>query len=145
MIILFCGAEKNKLALIDSTVLFVFFPHVTFITPGKKTDIQHLTSPTSFSHTGSGPCVSAGSTMILVVIRSRVGGGNRQESCEVIKGLSLASLNSLAPCWKKAYTELIALGRGVREGKRGREGGRETNRMCVYLVSGLAILVQTDS
>lgn len=100
-----CGQKK---AVIDS-ILF----QAAFITTGKKTDAQHLTSPTSFSHTGIGPCDSAGSTIILVVIHSRVGSGNRQESCEVIKRLSLASLNSLAPCWKKAYTELMALGRGV--------------------------------
>lgn len=115
--------------------------HVTLLTTG-KTDNQHLTSPTSFSHTGSGPHVSAGPTIILVVIRSRVGTGNRQESCGVIKGLSLASLNSLAPCWKRAYTELMGLGRGVKGvGGRAEESDRcETNRRCVYLLSGLALV-----
>lgn len=83
------------------------------------TDNQHLTSPTSLSHTGSGPHVSTGSTIILVVIHSTAGTENRQESCGVIKGLSLASLNSLATCWKRAYTELMALGRGVRARGKG--------------------------
>lgn len=106
-------------ALIDSSLL-----HVTLLTTGKAD--RHLTSLT-----GSGPHVSAGPTIILVVIRSRVGTVNRQESCGVIKGLSLASLDSLAPCWRRAYTELMGFGRGVREGGRG-EGGRcETNRLCM--------------
>lgn len=129
----------TSLVVIDSSLF-----HVTFLTTG-RTDSQHLTSPTSFSHTGSGPHVSAGPTIILVVIRSRVGTGNRQESCGVIKGLSLASLNSLAPCWRRAYTELMGLGREGRGEKEGRGPDGKKHRMCVYLVSGLAIPVRTYS
>ncbi|KAK2837641.1 hypothetical protein Q5P01_014853 [Channa striata] len=39
------------------------------------------------------------------------------ESCGAIKGLSLASPNSLAPRWKRAYTELMGLGRKKRRGE----------------------------
>lgn len=90
---------------------------MTFL-PAGRTDSQHLTSPPSFSLTGSGPHVSAGLAIILVAIHNRAGAWNRLQSCGVIKGLSLASLNSLAPCWRGAYAELMAFG-----GKREKEGG----------------------
>lgn len=89
--------------------------------PPCRRNRQHLTSPTPFSLTGSGPHVSAGLAIILVVIHNRAGAGNRLQSCGVIKGLSLASLNSLAPCWRGAYAELMAFGgRGKRREERGR-------------------------
>lgn len=96
--------------------------HVTFLTTG-MTDSQHLTSPSFLSHTGNGLHVSAGPTIILVVIHSRAGTGNRPECCGVIKGLSLASVNSLTLCWRRAYAELMGLRRreemGGWEGKPG--------------------------
>lgn len=105
--------------------------HVTLLTTG-RTDSQHLTSLTSFCHTGSGLHVSAGPTIILVVIHSRIGSGNRQESCGVIKGLSLASLNSLAPCWRRAYSELMGLGRGKRGKREEERGGEKLPNGCVF-------------
>lgn len=102
--------------------------HVTFLTTGRS-DSKHLTSPTSFSHRGSGPHVSAGPTIILVVNRSGVGTGNRPESCGLIKGLSLASLNSLAPCWRKAYTGMMGL-RGCGVGGSGWK--KKQNVWCIW-------------
>ena len=110
--------------------------HVTFFTTG-RTDSQQLTNPTSFSHTGSGPHVSAGLISISVVIHSGTGSGNRAESCRVIKGLSLASLNSLPPCWRGAYTELMGFG---EMGTEGNETKQEKNILCT---SGVCINVRS--
>lgn len=120
-------SHPQRLALIDPRIFF----HATFLTTG-RTDSQHLTRHTSFAHTGNGPHVSVGSTIILVVIRSRAGTGNRPESGGVIKGLSLAPLNSLALCWRKAYTELM----GLRKEERGGEGacGKKLNVWCTWHV-----------
>lgn len=111
---------------------------MTFLTTG-MTDSQHLTSPSFLSHTGNGLHVSAGPTIILVVIHSRAGTGNRPECCGVIKGLSLASVNSLTLCWRRAYAELVGLRR--REEMGGWEGKPGSWRKTVWL----SIPVRADS
>lgn len=99
----------------------------TFFTTG-RTDSWHLTHSTSFWHTGNGPHISTGPAIIIVVTHSGSGIGNKPESCKVIKELSLASLNSLATCWRRAYTELTVW--GERRGEK-----RKKSWMCLFGVS----------
>lgn len=68
-----------------------------------------------------------GFATVFVAIHSRVGMGSRGSAEGLLRDSALASLDSLALLEnKKAYTELVALGRGGRE--RG-EGGGEAGRM----------------
>lgn len=108
----FHGALE-PVALTDSSLF-----NATLLTTCRTTsDQSHLLQ----SYRKSTTCL-CGPTVALVVILSRAGAGNKLESRGVIKGLSLASLNSLAPCWRGAYAELMGFGEEVmgewNKGKR---------------------------
>lgn len=118
---------------------------MTFISPGEEADHRHLTSSHLFqSHRKWAACPSGFRDHISCHLQ-RGWHWERAGELWVIKGLSLASLNSLAPCWKKAFAELMALGRGVTE-RRG-SGGRRADVKQIECVCAAAFarLVQTRS
>lgn len=78
----------------------------TFISAGGEVDYRPQTSHTSFCRAGSGPHVAAGSVIIRVVSRT---GAEAPGEWRLIKRLGFASLNSLTPSCRKAFTEPMAL------------------------------------
>lgn len=72
-----------------------------------------------------------GFATVFVVIHSRVGTGGRGGAEGLLRDSALASLDSLALLEnKKAYTELVALGRWGREGGWGGVGEAD---VCVLV------------
>lgn len=73
-----------------------------------------------------------GVATVFVVIHSRVGTGSWGRAEGLLRDSALASLDSLALLEnKKAYTELVALGRWVGEGGGGGGGGRQEGCRCL--------------